>query len=321
MSEDKYDWLPTESAKKDFPMQIIKGDLIFRNDNSIYIPDHRLIENGWGQIGSIHVVGEDLKPLPETLIIAWFSYIESNFFLGEFELPFDKIEKLFKKGFNSPVDGKQTTYKYIIVGLGLKGAVSIWLSGDGIVKEVAQFDAEEADEEVDWRHITLSDLEREQYIEKTLLQSFNGDEKKIEKAKKHAAQENPWEGYRIKYDWNIDIAGTAKPLSIWSSTFNGEKEYINYEKGKSCEQAERSVPKSMILNWASPEGKKYSTDITFNTGEIFKAFDKLYSSNPDDTLQLQIEIDASSYSLETYLINSKYTLALQKTKTEVFSHV
>ena len=185
---------------------------------------------------------------------------------------------------------------------------------------MAQFDAEEADEEIDWRHITLSDLEREQYIEKTLLQSFNGDEKKVEKAKKHAAQENPWEGYRIKYDWNIDIAGTAKPLSIWSNTFNGEKEYINYEKGKSCKQAERSVPKSMILNWASPEGKKYSTDITFNTGEIFKAFDKLYSSNPDDTLQLQIEIDASSYSLETYLINSKYTLPLQKTKTEVFSY-
>ena len=317
---DKYEWLPTESAHKDFPMQIIKGDFIFKDGNSIYIPDHRLIENGWGEIGSQHIVGEDLKPLPEALVIAWFSFVENKFYLGEFELPMEIISKLFKKGLESPFDGKQTTYKYIIVGLGLKGTISIWLSGDGIVKEVAQFDAEEADEEVDWRHITLSDLEREQYIDQTLLLSFNGDEKKVEKARKHASQENPWEGYRIKYDWSIDIAGTAKPLSIWSSTFNGEKEYINYEKDKVCIKAERSVPKSMILNWQSSEGKKYSTDISFNTGEIFKAFDKLYNSDPDDTLQLQIEIDASSYSLETYLINSKYTLALQKTKTEVFSY-
>ncbi len=320
MSMDKYQWLPTESAKKDFPMQIIKGDLIFNDGNSIYIPDHRLIENGWGEIGSQHIVGEDLKPLPEIIVIAWFSFVENKFYLGEFELPIEAISKLFKNGLESPFDREQTTYKYIVVGLGLKGAISIWLSGDGVVKEVAQFNAEEADEEIDWRHITLSDLEREQYIEKTLLQSFNGDEKRIEKARKHAAQENPWEGYRIKYDWNIDIVGTAKPLSIWLSTFNGEKEYINYEKGKACEQAERSVPQSMILNWQSPEGKKYSTDINFNTSEIFKAFDKLYTSDPDDTLQLQIEIDASSYSLETYLINSKYTLALQKTKIEVFSY-
>jgi len=176
------------------------------------------------------------------------------------------LEELFKKGYESPIDGKQSTYKFIIIGLGLGGEIFLWLSGDGIVKEVAKFRAKESDIKIDWSHISTSDLPKTHIIEKTLLNNFNGDKDKVIKAKEHAAQENPWHGYRIKYDWNIEITGTAQPLSIWSKT-------------------------------------------------------KLFTSDSKDTLQIIIEIDANSHSLETYLNNSKYSLPLQKTKIEVFSYV
>jgi len=202
-------------------MKIIKGDF-FAGDNSIYIPDAHIIKKGLGEIGSRHIVGEDVKLLPEYLSIAWFSFVENKFYVGGFQLPTQALKHFFQQGFKSPSNDKYITFKFIVVGLGLQGAISIYLSGDGVVKEIAQFDAKESTKEIDWRHITQSGLNREQYIERTLLQSFDGDEKKLLKAKRHASQENPWHGYRIKYDWNIVIEGTANPLSIWSKTFNGE---------------------------------------------------------------------------------------------------
>ncbi len=103
----KYEWMPTESAEKEFPMQIVQGEFYFKNGDSIYIPDGRVIENGLGELGSIHIVGDDFKPLPNKLVIKWFSYIENKFYAGEFDLAYDKIKQLFDEGL---VSRKWKTY-------------------------------------------------------------------------------------------------------------------------------------------------------------------------------------------------------------------
>jgi len=66
---NKYDWLPSESAHESFPMRIVKGDLILKDGTSIYLPDRRIVYNGWGVVGSTHIVGETLKALPEKIDI------------------------------------------------------------------------------------------------------------------------------------------------------------------------------------------------------------------------------------------------------------
>jgi len=71
MSIDKFNWFPSESAHKDFPMKIIKGDFIFLDGGSTYIPDHRLINNGWGEVGSHHIIGENFKPVPTLLFLGF----------------------------------------------------------------------------------------------------------------------------------------------------------------------------------------------------------------------------------------------------------
>jgi hypothetical protein len=98
---DKYEWLPTESSFANFPMRIVTGDFIFNDGTSIYIPSSRIINNGWGVIGSTHIVGDKLKLLPAKIKIAWFSFVEDKFYSGVFTLPHDKIEILFKKGGSS----------------------------------------------------------------------------------------------------------------------------------------------------------------------------------------------------------------------------
>jgi len=310
----KYEWLPTESAEKQFPMQIVKGDFYFKNGDSIYIPDGRVIENGWGKVGSTHLVGEDSKPLPYKLAIKWFSYIENKFYSGEFNLPYDDIKHFFEEGFESHVDGKQTPYKYIIVGLGLNGEIFIWLAGGSVVLEVALFQAKEAT--MDWTLIVDNPkISRNQFIDLILADSLSPDQ--ILQAKNQAGRNDPWERYKVKYRWGLDIVGTPELQSLWLTNFNGEKEYLNYSRGISDKNILRSVPVKIDIDWRSSSGNAYNANIIFNEEEMFKAFNKLYASDPNDPLQLQIEIDDLLNKVKTKIINSKYTLGIKEAKIEV----
>ncbi len=86
-SMEKYEWLPSESGFKQYPMGIIKGDFIFSDNSSKYIPGSATINNGWGRLLSMHISGEALQPVPVKLSIHWFSYVEDKFYKGIFDLP------------------------------------------------------------------------------------------------------------------------------------------------------------------------------------------------------------------------------------------
>lgn len=51
----EYDWLPTESAPKKYPVYLIRGDLFLADSSSLYIPDRIDVANGWGEWGSTHI--------------------------------------------------------------------------------------------------------------------------------------------------------------------------------------------------------------------------------------------------------------------------
>src|SRR5690625_444757 len=91
-SSDKFDWKATESAPKNFPIQIINGTFIYhgRSDGAgLYVPSGGLLDKGWGEMISSHIVGPDLKPLPDRLKITFFSYLEDQFYEGVFDLPYE----------------------------------------------------------------------------------------------------------------------------------------------------------------------------------------------------------------------------------------
>src|SRR5690625_8041345 len=71
-SSDKFDWKATESAPKNFPIQIINGTFIYhgRSDGAgLYVPSGGLLGTGWGELSSSHTVGPDRKPLPDRVKI------------------------------------------------------------------------------------------------------------------------------------------------------------------------------------------------------------------------------------------------------------
>jgi hypothetical protein len=70
----KFDWYATESAPKLYPMEIIQGTFLYKDQNEgLYIPSGgTLSKKGWGTKVSHHVVGPDEKPLPDRVKIIFY---------------------------------------------------------------------------------------------------------------------------------------------------------------------------------------------------------------------------------------------------------
>src|SRR5690606_23408549 len=115
-NKTKFHWLAQESAPKYFYMRIITGNFGYHNqDEGLYIPTAAQIGYRWGEGESVHVVGDDVKTLPDRLDIRFYSFWENKLYQGNFDLPYDKILGLFKEGVE--INKENPTFRYIIVGV------------------------------------------------------------------------------------------------------------------------------------------------------------------------------------------------------------
>lgn len=303
-----YKWRPTESAKSQFPMEILKGDIYYRG-GSIYIPDNRTVENGWGEMGSTHVAGEDMKGIPYKVSITWFSYLEDTFFSGEFDLPSEKIKAMFETGVINKANDKATTYDTVVVGMGLGGEVAVWMNGAGVITEVGQFSVPAAD--LSWETVLDNpELSREDFIHIVLSDSLNDDELKNSQEKVKTI--NFWERYKRKYHWAVDIAGNVKPLRIYLKNLNGEQEYINLLKQTESKAIERAVPDTISVDFQSQNAKTYNVKVQFDEDEMVAINEKLNTQDPNSDMTLQVEIEDETKRIVVYVLNKKNKVTVDK---------
>ena len=167
-----YDWLPTECADARFPMQMVFGALVC-GDEVVELPMRKIVNNGWGEIGSRRIVEPLIKQPPSELKIEWFSFVEDCFYAGHLELPLAKLSDKFAAGFTEPGTGLRAQWSKLIVGMGFGGWVSLWLAGSGIVRAVHSAQVEAA--ELDWSLVLANpDIPRAQHIDSTLRQWLSG---------------------------------------------------------------------------------------------------------------------------------------------------
>jgi hypothetical protein len=302
----KYRWYPTESAPKLYPIEIVKGDLIFSDGSSIYIPDHKIVSNGWGETNSTYISGYDIKAIPVQLDISWFSYVENKFFSGSFTLPYDEILSRFEKGIISPVNGDKTTYNRIIVGLAPEGEVSVWLTAEAVTTEVANFKAHEV--VLEWSVIIDNDeVSREEYIAIVLEEAIAKSD--LDAVKANGAPSGLWETYRQQSLWQPEIVGSS-PLAMWIKTFNGEQEYFNFSNSDNS-RTHRGAPKKIKINWQHSNKQKFTATIVFDEQEIFDAYSKLTSGSPDHELSLLLEISEQSNTVDVFVKDERFILELE----------
>ncbi len=292
--EEKFEWLPTESAPKLYPMEIYNGHLFFENGNSIYVPCSGMAYDGWGNIGSTHVVGDDFKPVPVRLEVTWASFVENKFYTGNWALPKEKMTKLFKEGVVNYNTKKRSRYSRIIVGLAPGGVAVVWMYGEGNQVEIGRYQAKET--QVAMKDFVPNNpkISQEEYMDlsKELPEA-------IENIKQKGGIEfGLWDTYRKKYNWrtNIDIPNyTFEKIAI--EMFNGERETLFDEPLLKNEFKERAIPDYLSFIITNPKGKHYVFEFkNIDETEIFNLFKQVDATKPIEIV-LKMNEDLSNRRL------------------------
>jgi hypothetical protein len=295
-------------------MQLISGELRCSDDEIVPLPTGKIVNNGWGEVGSRRLVGEDRKPVPQQLTAAWFSYTEDQFFAGTLELPHSELWALFATGFNAPVSHEPVTWSKVIVGMGLGGNTSVWLAGSGLVQQVASANFESA--EIDWVEVLDNpDIERSQFIQSTLRSRLSTPELKALAA--HGPPISTWPRYSQRYRWRIRVEGIQVPLYMFVRTFNGDRRFYDFAR-QPPEQLEM-VPKLVEITWLGRSGRKLLTNIRLDEAEIFGAFDKSGAADLDkSTTTLRVEYGTRS-RVSLSIESREARIPLTRSSVEVLS--
>ncbi|MCY0977833.1 DUF2931 family protein [Chryseobacterium wangxinyae] len=293
----KYEWLPTANAPELYPTRIHDGHFYLEDGGSVYIPTAAINHNGWGNDGSTHSQGEDLKALPVKMDITWASYMENKFYTGSWDMPIDTLKKLFEKGTIDWRTGKASNYTEIIVNCAPGGIVVVWVYGDDQQIEVARFQAKET-------HVAMKDfvpgnptITQEKYFDKS-----ESVPEAYENLKKKGIQYDIWDIYRKKYNWRAktEIKG-HQLMNTGFKMFNGEEETIFnkniIEPIKENPFKPRAVPKQ--LNFLFEDSKKAQTVFEvkpFDEEEIMGLFRQADADKPIEII-LRMKADFSNRSL------------------------
>jgi hypothetical protein len=293
----KYEWLPTSNAPELYPTRIHDGHFYLEDGRSVYIPTSGINYNGWGNHGSIHTQGEDLKALPVKMDITWASYIENKFYTGSWDMPLETLKKLFEKGTIDWRTGRILNYTEIRVGCAPGGIVVVWVYGDDQQIEIARFQAKET-------RVSMKDfvpgnptITQDKYFDKS-----ESVPEAYENLKKNGIQYDIWDIYRKKYNWRarVEILNHQR-VNIGFKMFNGEEETVFNEKVtdpiKENPFKLRAIPKQ--LNFIFEDNKKLQTVFEvkpFDDEEIFRLFKQADAAKPIEIV-LRMNEDLSNRSL------------------------
>ncbi len=313
-NDTKFDWKATESGPEKYLMQIIDGAFRYHGDpggDGLYVPSGAALYEGWGIMRSSHNVGPDLKPLPDKLDITYFSFAENKFYQGSFDLPYEKILRLFRKGV-ADNKGEPTDFR-IMVGVAPGGSVAVRVMNEG-VKEVFFGQAQEAD--INWGKAIEIDLEdREEFVREEIEDTVGAEV--LADIQKNGIPFDQWARFRTQYHWTPTFTVTHPPQSFGMNFYNGESSRFSFPYEHDFTITTHPVPDKIQFSYAiNGQGKKYLYIIHFDQAEMFEAFSRLGSDQ--QPLQLEFDPKMPKKLTQIYLRNEKEDIALKKFSIEEF---
>jgi len=312
----KLDWIATECAPKNFPVKIVSGLLYFEDGSSTYVPPGKVIHNGWGEIGSIHLSEQIDLPFPVKIYILWFSYRENKFFECEADLPETEIKNIMETGFSEPLSVNKVKADKIIVGLAPGGDVILWAAAAGVVVEMVAFKALEV--KYKWRQfLNNNSLSRNDYVEMILKEKLG--EIEFKKSLQVAVPAGKWASFREKFCWTPRVVVLSDNIRLWVKKFNGERIYYNTKDLSSLnEKEETALPEEINISYVNFEGKHFELMLRFKEEIIFKAFKKMASISPKETLRIVIEINDAAHQVLVFLANEVSYIVISPSEINKF---
>lgn len=274
---EKYEWLPTESSPLLYPMNIYQGYLFLEDGSKLYIPCSGVSHTGWGYSGSTHTQGEDLKTVPVKLDVTWASFLENKFYKGSWDLPVDKIKKLFKEGTTNWKTNKKESYSSVVVGLAPGGVVVVWMYGNDQQVEIARYQAKETQVSMEDYVPGNPTIRQEEYFDmsKSVPEAY-------ENLKNKGLQLGIWDTYRKKYNWRTSIEIPNQSLkNVNMEMYNGEEETLFNETLAANPFKERAVPRLLSYVFEDKNGQQTVFEVRYlDEEEIFSIFKKIDEKKP-----------------------------------------
>lgn len=276
----KFEWQLTTCAPKEYPVRLLNASLHLADGELLGIQPKALIANGWGEIGAVSLIGEDMKALPAELELRWFSYTERKSYGGRFKLDQEKLAEKFQKKLIVPATNAATALTHLVIGLAPKGGISIWLSGGGVTQEISHFTATEV--QVNMQEVIGTYPDVEAYTKDVISLNLPAG---LARLSGHTADDlAKWSGrYRQDYRWTVTAAVSNQ--GIWVHHFNGESHYWPQTPEKATSFT-HPLPDAITLCWE--ENRSEPATFRFDDAELFAAFNKLGGAGQEASILLEL---------------------------------
>ena len=322
MNEPEYEWGISVNAPIGYPIHVYAGRV-----GSEYITSDLWCSTEEPDWGSAYAnEGNDPKELPKDIDIVWFSFIENCFYNLQASLDYEKIEKLFKEGFEQRIrygELRHTTYDGLVVGLAPGGTVVVWVGkGYSPITEVGRFQASQIylteTSDMDSHERLIFDKE----YRKSLATAPNIVPLEVQKANEgKPIPYNLWDRYaETQYRWypTFEIPD-GKMGDVFFQYWNGEANTIFYTdlepttereailKPKVCQEPIGKLPlyKEISINYKAFDGIKYAATITFDWEQSAETYKKVFGEHPEEvTAQLYFRLNRNNTHVTTCLIGS-----------------
>ena len=274
--EELYSWYPSESAPYLYPTTIHVGYFGMPDKSTVYIPSKSVVGNSWGLGQSLHIVGEEYKPLPEAIEIVWLSFTENKFYFVSEWLPKDKLKSLFDTVWMN-VQNSEQRYDGLVVGMAPYGMIQIWAVGDGRVTEVCCLHGPEVT-------VPMSEFRPQAIIgQDEYVQSTIEDEPKIyENLKKNGLPDSLlFENYRKRFNYHIVPQIEMEDVDLTNIAiryFNGEYDEVLWERLKENSYSVQASPRRVDVYWKAGTDE-YLARFRFDEEMILPAFEKVFGSD------------------------------------------
>ena len=322
--EPKYEWGVAVNTPIGYPIRFYAGRVGGMSIiDEIYTTTE---EPDWGEAFSYE--NTSLETLPKDIDMVWLSYKEDCFYRLKTAIDYEKVEKLFREGFNQRVPNgevRHKTYDTIVVGIAPGGVVVLWVGyGYFPLTEIGRYQAEKIDLKEppgldSHERLIFSKEDREEVLNSDLT---------IPKAVREANKNKPipfglWDSYRYhQYQWfpvyeipdgkigDVDYrywngeAGTT--LYTDFASYMGKEDFFYLEEPIQ----KRPLFKELVISYKAESGQKYLAKVWFDWEAVVTAYQKVFRKEAAQvTAHLDIRVNRANTYLTFQLIgdNGKQT--------------
>jgi hypothetical protein len=275
-------------------------------NTGLLIPSGGTLTQGWGRSFSAYVVGPEFKPLPDRVEVTFYSYAEKQFYYGKFDLPYEKILKLFQQ---RQKDFPDKPYNSILLGIAPGGVVTVWLHG-AVTTEIFFGYAEKR--EIDpGRGFGLPLKSKEQsdeYVESALAEAVTPEQ--LAYIKKYGPPFGAWERFRKLYKWRPVYKDGKVPFKsdMPADFINGEYYRIPTQFTDEYANTPKPLLKETNFRALGPEGPVYT--IKFDEMELIEIFEKL--GGKGELVHLEFDPRIPRHHMKIRAYNDKESIEFKK---------